>query len=106
MSPLTDDRKLKDLVSRVGEDVSQLRSDICSLFTHTGRHTLPTGARELHAQARQRLHAGGAYLREHPTQSSLGLAGGLLLLGAVGAGIYLLCKSECCRMSQREDGNL
>jgi ElaB/YqjD/DUF883 family membrane-anchored ribosome-binding protein len=101
MSPLTEDRKLKDLIGRVSDDVSQLRSDIRSLFSHTGRHTLPTGAREFREQARQRLQAGGAYVRQHPTQSSIGLAGGLLILGAVGAGIYLLCKSDSCLISQR-----
>jgi hypothetical protein len=41
-------------------------------------------------QARQRLTAGGVYLRQHPGQSSFGL------LGVVGAGIYYLCKSDCC----------
>jgi hypothetical protein len=93
---MLEDRKLKDLVSRVGEDVSQLRGDIRSLFAHTGRHALPDGARELREQARQRLMAGGTYLRQHPGQSSVGILGGLLILGAVGAGIYYLCKSDCC----------
>lgn len=92
---LTEDRKMKDLISRVGEDISQLRSDISSLFTHTGRHTLPESARELREQARDRLYAGGAYIRQHPGQSSVGILGGLLILGAVGAGIYYLCKSDC-----------
>lgn len=96
MPTLAEDRKMKDLINRVGEDVSQLRSDIRSLFTHTGRHTLPDSAREIREQARERLHAGGAYLRQHPGQSSIGLLGGLLILGAVGAGIYYLCKSDCC----------
>jgi ElaB/YqjD/DUF883 family membrane-anchored ribosome-binding protein len=96
MPAITDDRKIKDLISRVGEDISQLRGDISSLFTHTGRHTLPDSARELREQARQRLMAGGTYLRQHPGQSSVGLLGGLLILGAVGAGIYYLCKNDCC----------
>lgn len=102
---LTEDRKMKDLISRVGEDISQLRGDISSLLTHTGRHTLPDSARELREQARQRLTAGGAYLRQHPGQSSVGLLGGLLILGAVGAGIYYLCKSDCCgnRCNRDED---
>jgi hypothetical protein len=111
MSSITEDRKMKDLIDRVGEDVSQLRSDIRSLFTHTGRHTLPEGARELREQAREKLHAGGAfaasqlrYLRQHPAQSSVGLLGGLLILGAVGAGIYYLCKSDCCgKLCRRDD---
>lgn len=96
MPAITEDRKMKDLISRVGEDISQLRGDISSLFTHTGRHTLPDSARELREQARQRLMAGGTYLRQHPGQSSVGLLGGLLILGAVGAGIYYLCNSNCC----------
>lgn len=103
MPALIEDRKMKDLINRVGEDVSQLRSDIRSLFTHTGRHTLPDSARELREQARERLQAGGEfaasqlrYLRHHPGQSSVGILGGLLILGAVGAGIYYLCKSDCC----------
>jgi ElaB/YqjD/DUF883 family membrane-anchored ribosome-binding protein len=94
-STISEDRKMKDLASRVGEDISQLRSDISSLFSHTGRHTLPSGAKELREQARERLSAGGAYLRQHPGQSSVGILGGLLILGAVGAGIYYLCKSDC-----------
>jgi len=101
----TEDRKMKDLIGRVGDDVSQLRSDISSLFSHTGRHTLPDSARELRSQARQRLSAGGEYaisqmrfLREHPGRSSVGILGGLVLLGAVGTGIYYLCKGKlpCC----------
>ncbi|MFM2197027.1 MAG: hypothetical protein RLZZ505_459 [Verrucomicrobiota bacterium] len=96
MPTLAEDRKMKDLISRVGEDVSQLRSDIRSLFTHTGRHALPDSARELREQARERLMAGGTYLRQHPGQSSIGILGGLFILGAVGAGIYYLCKSDCC----------
>lgn len=95
-STISEDRKIKDLASRVGDDIAQLRSDVSSLFAHTGRHTLPTGARELREQALERLSAGGAYLRQHPGQSSVGLLGGLLILGAVGAGIYYLCKSDCC----------
>lgn len=97
-----EDRKTRDLIGRVGDDVSQLRSDISSLFSHTGRHALPESARELRAQASQRLSAGGelavTYLRQHPGRSSVGILGGLLLLGAVGTGIYYLCKGKlpCC----------
>lgn len=107
---LTEDRKMKDLISRLGEDISQLKSDMSSLVTHTGRHTLPDSARELKAHARDRLHAGGAfaasqlrYAREHPAQSSAGILGGLLILGAVGAGIYYLCKSDCVRFCSSEE---
>ena len=97
---------MKNLISRVGDDVSQLKSDISSLFSHTGRHTLPESARELQAQARDRLSAGGhyaaSYLREHPGRSSAGILGGLILLGIAGTGIYYLCKGKlpcCCSTS-------
>ena len=99
---LTEDPKTKDLIGRVGDDVAQLRSDIASLFSHAGRHSIPSSAREIHAEARQRLNAGGqyaaTYLREHPGRSSVGIFGGLLLLGAVGTGIFYLCKGRlpCC----------
>ncbi|MEP2774595.1 MAG: hypothetical protein ABJQ29_06370 [Luteolibacter sp.] len=102
-SSFSEDAKMKDLIGRVGDDISQLRSDISSFFSHTSRHTLPTSARDLRDSARERLHAGSdfaasqlRYLRENPTRSSIGITGGLLLLGAVGAGIYYLCKSDCC----------
>ena len=94
---------MKDLLGRVGDDLSQLRSDLSSFFSHTGRHTIPTSARDLRDSARERLSAGGdfaanqfRYIAENPTRSSIGIAGGLILLGAVGAGIYYLCKSDCC----------
>ena len=97
------DIHLKDLIHRVGEDVSQLKRDVSSLFGHTGRHALPERARELGERARHTFHAGGDYIRRHPTQSSLGLVGGLALLGAVGFGIYCLCKSDCCRDGGRDE---
>jgi hypothetical protein len=107
---IIEDRKMKDLIGRVGDDVSQLRSDISSLFSHTGRHALPQSARELQAQARERLHAGGdyavsqlRYLRQHPGRSSMGFLGGLVLLGAASTGIYYLCKGKlpcCCSSSE------
>jgi hypothetical protein len=106
-NPITQDRKIKDLLSRVGEDVGQLKSDVASLLSHTGRHTLPTGARDLRDSAKDRLHAGGQYavsqFRSHPAQSSAGLLGGLLLLGAVGAGIYYLCKCDSGSCSGEEE---
>ncbi len=108
-TPLIQDPKIKDFISRVGEDVSQLKSDVSSLLKHTGRHAIPESARELRNSARERLHAGGEfansqirYIREHPKQSSIGLLGGLVLLGAVGAGIYYLMNSDCCGSSSQE----
>lgn len=105
-SPFSEDAKMKDLLGRVGDDLSQLRSDLSSFFAHAGRHTIPTSARDLRENARQRLSAGGdfaasqlRYISENPTRSSIGITGGLILLGAVGAGIYYLCKSDCCSKS-------
>jgi hypothetical protein len=102
-STFSEDAKMKDLIGRVGDDLSQLRSDLSSFVSHTSRHTIPTSARDLRESARERLSAGGdyaasqfRYLADNPTRSSIGIAGGLLLLGAVGTGIYYLCKSDCC----------
>lgn len=101
---------MKDLMSRVGEDIKQLKSDVSSLLTHTGRHTLPDSARDLRDSARNSINAGGdyaasqiRYIRQHPGQSSAGILGGLILLGAVGAGIYYICNSDCCSMSGDAD---
>ena len=103
-SPFSEDAKIKDLLGQVGDDISRLRSDISSFFAHTGKHTIPTGARDLRDSARGKLNAGSdfaasqlRYIADNPTRSSIGLAGGLLLLGAVGAGIYYVCKSDCCK---------
>lgn len=110
---LSQDRKMKDLLSRVGEDIKQLKGDVSSLLTHTGRHTLPDSARDLRESARDRFSAGGDYaasqlhyIRQHPGQSSAGIIGGLILLGAVGAGIYFLCKSDCCFAGEDEEDEL
>ena len=103
----TTNSRTKDLLGHVRSDISQLRSDISTLLSHTSRHTLPQGARDL--RARERLHAGGDFaisqlrhLRNHPARSSVGILGGLILLGAAGTGIYYLCKGQlppCCRNS-------
>lgn len=92
----------RHLLNSVSDDISNLRRDVASLFSHTSRKTIPSGARELADYGKDRLHAGSEfaasqlrYLRANPTQSSAGILGGLILLGAVGAGIYYLCKSNC-----------
>ena len=104
------DTKTKDLLSRVSSDISQLRNDIASLASYTGKHTIPDSARDFADYGRDRLSAGSdfaasqlRYIRENPGQSSAGILGGLLLLGAVGTGIYYLCKSGCPLMSCKND---
>jgi len=103
---------MKDLLSRVGEDVSQLKSDVASLLSHTGRHTLPSGARDIRDSAKDHLQAGSKYaasqfrhLRSQPAKSSAGILGGLILLSAVGAGIYYLCKCENESCSEEDTEN-
>ena len=98
------DNKAINLLARVGEDLSQLRSDIHSLLSHTTRRTLPDGARELADQASEHLLAGRDYaarrlrsLHSTPPREAAGAAGALLLVGLVAVGVYALCKSECCR---------
>jgi len=105
-SPFHDDRAVR-LLSRVGDDISQLRQDIRSLVSHTARRTLPDGARELAGTARQQFAAGGAYavsrlrsLKSAPPKEALGLAGGLLVVGLLAFGVYALCKNGCCRAEE------
>lgn len=97
------DRRASGLLNRVREDIGHLREDIGNLLSHTTKHTLPDGARELADQAKHRLAVGGAYaadrlryLRNHPQRQAAGWIGGALLVGAVAAGIYALCKHNGC----------
>ncbi len=97
------DPRTNDLLSRVSEDVSLLRQDIGQLVSHTARHTLPEGVRELADSARTRLAAGKIYsaeqlraLRNQVNQPAVAWAGGAVVVGLIAAGIYLFCKSDCC----------
>jgi hypothetical protein len=101
-SPFQDPRA-NDLLSRVSEDVSLLRQDIGNLFSHTARHTLPAGARELADTAKNRLTAGKVYsaaqlraLREQVNQPATAWIGGAVIVGIIAAGIYWFCKDGCC----------
>ncbi len=101
------DNKYLDLVSK---DISKLRQEIAALFSQTKSNSISDRANDLADYGRDRLHAGGEfaasqlrYMRSHPGQSSAGIVGGLLLLGAVGAGIYYLCKSDCCKRISNEE---
>lgn len=105
-SPFHDDRAIR-LLSRVGDDISQLRQDIRSLFSHTARRTIPDGAREIADTARQQFAAGGAYaasrfrsLKTTPPKEAIGVAGGLLVVGLLAFGVYALCKNSCCRTEE------
>jgi hypothetical protein len=98
-SNLLHDHKMKDMLCKVRDDVSHLKDEISHLFSPKARHRLADRAHDLADYARDGLHAGGAfaasqlrYIRRHPGQST-GLLGGLILLGAVGFGIYYVCKS-------------
>jgi hypothetical protein len=109
-SPFQDPRA-NDLLSRVSEDVSLLRQDIGHLISHTARHTLPTGARDLAETARTRLAAGRVYsaahlrtLRDQVNQPATAWIGGAVLVGLIAAGIYWFCKSDCCMSGCDEDG--
>ena len=101
-SPFQDDRAA-GLLSRVREDIGHLRQDVSNLLHHTTRHTLPEGARGLAGSARDQLAAGRTYavdrlrsLRSSPPRQAIGVLGGALLVGAIAAGIYAICKSDCC----------
>jgi hypothetical protein len=98
-----------DLLSRVGDDISVLRDDMRHLLSHTARHTLPTGAREIVDSARSGLAAGRENgmarlrdLREHPNQPATWI-GGAVVMGLIAAGVYWFCKDGCCQADQLED---
>jgi hypothetical protein len=106
-----EDKRASQLLSRVGEDLSSLRSDVKMLVGHAARHTLPDGARELAKTGRSQLLSGRDYAadrvrhlgrsaREHPAGVSVA---GALLFGAVAAGIYFLIKSDGCCAKQADD---
>lgn len=108
-SPFQDPRA-NDLLSRVSEDVSLLRQDIGNLLSHTTRHTLPAGARELADTARNRLAASRVYsaaqlraLRDQVNQPAAAWVGGAVVVGIIAAGIYWFCKSDCCMGRSDED---
>lgn len=103
------DRRAAGLLSRVREDISHLRHDVANLLTHTTKHTLPQGARDLADSARHQFAAGGNYaasqfrsLRAHPPKQALGVLGGAILVGVIAAGIYAVCKSDNCTAASRD----
>lgn len=103
------DRRAHRLLSRVGDDLAQLRHDVASLISHTAHRTVPDGARQLADTAKYRLESGGAYaasrlraLRSAPPRETASIAGGLLVIGLVAFGVYAICKSRCDR-EQIED---
>ena len=108
-SPFNDPRA-SDLLSRVSEDISLLRQDVRQLASHTARHTLPTGARNLADSARNRLAAGKSYsaeqlraLRQQMNQPATAWVGGAVVVGLIAAGIYWFCKDGCCAGTCEEE---
>lgn len=109
--PILDDKRAADLLSRVGDDLTSLRHDVRTLLRHATKRTLPDVGRGLAESGRANLLYGRDYAadqfrrvgrsaREHPAGFSIS---GLLVLGAVAAGIYLLINSECCRRVEEEE---
>lgn len=103
------DNRAAGLLSRVREDISHLRQDVANLVTHTTRHTLPKGARDLADSARHQLAAGGSYaasrlrgLRDSPPKQALGVLGGAILVGVIAAAVYVVCKSDEARAGDGE----
>jgi uncharacterized membrane protein YebE (DUF533 family) len=102
-TPLFSDRRVNSLLNRVREDISNLRDDVGSLLTHASRETLPSGAREIADQAKNRFAAGSAFaasrlrnLRSQPPTQSAGWIGGAVVVGLVAYGVYALCRNNCC----------
>ena len=111
-SPFNDPRA-GDLLSRVSDDVSMLRQDIGNLFSHTTRHTLPTGVRSLADTAKHRIASGRQYsaehlraLRDQVNRPAAAWIGGAVLFGVIAAGVYLFCSGKCdsmCQPSEEEE---
>ena len=105
------DSKAVKLLSRVGDDIGQLRQDIRSLVSHTAHHTVPNSAQEFAERARGRLSAGSNYAASRfrsikntsNCQNSAGIIGGVLLIGILGYGIYALSKKCCCSRAEVTD---
>lgn len=109
-SSLFNDRRAAGLLHRVREDVSQLRDDIGSLVSHTTRRTLPNSAKDLTAQAKQGLAAGGAYavsrirdMRSHQHRPQAGWVGGALVLGLLAYGAYALFRTDAVQEDTVDD---
>ena len=104
------DNRASGLLSRVREDISHLRQDMANLVTHTTRHTLPRGARDLADTARHQLAAGSSYaasrlrdLRSSAPKQALGILGGAILVGVIAAAVYVVCKSDEARAAEAEE---
>ena len=109
MSSLFNDRRASGLLSRVREDISNLREDIGDLLSHTTHKTLPNSAKDLAEQAKSQLAAGGAYavsrfrdFRGRPSGNQASWIGGAVVLGLIAVGTYALCR-ECCRAKEISD---
>ncbi len=98
------------LLSKVREDITDLRGDVHKLLTYTTRYTLPKGARELAGSARQGLTSGRNYASQHlrtlgtsAPRQAFGLLAGVAIVGLLAAGVYAFAKSDCCRARRIEE---
>lgn len=103
------DPRAIDLLSRVGNDISVIRDDMRHFLSHTARHTLPDGAREIVHSACSGLSAGKQHgmarlrdLRDHPNQPATWV-GGAVVMGLIAAGVYWFCKDGCADAADTED---
>ncbi len=112
MNNLLTDKRVKHLLSRVGNDLGQLKEDVATLLSHTTHRTIPEGARELVHHAKARIDAGGEYAASrlsqfrkspHPTRTEV--VGGLLALAVIGAGICYLLSCNGCEDESDMDEN-
>ena len=98
------------LLSKVREDISDLRGDVTKLLTYTTRYTLPKGAREIAGSARQSLAAGNSYARARlnalsasAPRQAFGILAGAAIVGLLAVGVIALAKSECCRVARTRE---
>lgn len=87
-TPLQDSRTV-GLLSRIREDIGHLRQDVGNL----ARHRIAAGS----SYAASRLRS----FRASPPRQAFGVIGGAILIGALAAGIYAVCRSESCAARRR-----
>ncbi|WP_035607047.1 hypothetical protein [Haloferula sp. BvORR071] len=98
------------LLSKVREDISDLRGDVTKLLTYTTRYTLPKGAREIAGSARQGLSASGSYakarlnaLSSSAPRQAFGILSGAAIVGILAVGVIAFAKSDCCRAARTRE---
>lgn len=110
------DRRALRLLARVGDDLAHLRHDIANLASHATHKTLPHTAKEFAENARNQLSASSSLAVSRlralkvtpPSRETVGITAGLLAIGLIAAGTYVILRNGGCstRCSNAEDEDI